>query len=125
MTRRTRRGATPAVEPLVVAAYQHALQELAQADIPLCGACLEASVLMHQYLRDRDAPVQLVRRESEVGGHWTVRTPQAEYDPTIATWPDAPRSAQGLYVVEGDSPHHDWPETEVDVPKAYAVWFGE
>ena len=111
---------------LVERAYQHALRELAQTGVDVNGACLEASVIMHKYLRDHGFCAKLVRREMpEGGGHWTVRVSEAEYDPTIAAWPDAPAGAQGLYVVEPHSPHYAWPETRVNVRGAYACWYGE
>ena len=113
------------VESLIQAAYQHALRELAQAGFDVNGACLEASVLMHKYLREHGVRAELVRREMPDGGHWTIRTPAGEYDPTISAWPNAPVRVRGLYLVEPDSPHHEWPETSVDEKRAYSFWYGE
>lgn len=113
------------IESLVQAAYQHALHELAQAGFDVNGACLEASVLMHKYLRRHGIRAELIRREHPDGGHWTIRTPAGEYDPTISAWHDAPRDATGLYRVSKSSPQHKWPETVVDEERAYAVWYGE
>lgn len=113
------------IKPSIQVAYQHALRELAQAGFDVDGACLEASVLMHEYLRRHGIRAELIRREMPDGGHWTVRVSGVEYDPTVATWRDAPRGAKGLYRIRKNSPHHRWPETRVDERKAYSIWYGE
>ena len=110
------------VDPVVLDAYEHALRELAEFGLSVDGACLEASVLMHQYLREHGIRAELVRREiPDAGGHWTVRTPAGEYDPTIMAWDGG---VPGLYTVRAESPHHEWPETKVDEARAYSMWFG-
>jgi len=73
----------------------------------LDGMCLEASAVLCHRLREEGEPAQMVRRWSdEHGGHWTVRTPAGEFDPTVSWWEDPP---PGSSVGEG-SPHLDWEE---------------
>jgi len=94
----------------------------------LNGYCIEASVLMHKYLKKRGVGVRLVRYKTAVGGHWTIRTPEGEFDPTIGCWPNAPRLARGakcdtLYPVTDQSPHRRWKQTPVSETTAYStVW---
>lgn len=94
--------------------------------ISLRGACVEASVELHRCLVAIGVPARLVRRENEGVGHWTVRTPRGEFDPTITSWNYAwarklgPRGS--LYKVRRDSPHLGWPEDpDVDEHLAYQI----
>jgi hypothetical protein len=89
------------------------------------GKCIEASVNMHKYLKDRGVNANLWRYVLPGGdGHWTLVTPAGEFDPTIACWKaGAPAgSACGeLYRVTGQSPHVAWQQDRhVDVKAAYA-----
>lgn len=93
----------------------------------LNGYCLEASVLMHKYLTKRGVEAKLVRYEDPaIGGHFTVRVPEGEFDPTIGCWPDAPKTAKcdALYPVTAHSPHRRrWRRTPVNTKVAYeSVW---
>jgi len=89
----------------------------------LDGYCLEASVVMVEYLRRRHIPdVQLCRRLCDGDGHWTIIVLQREYDPTCADWNTnrPPRAKPGsLYKVTKSSPHHQWPLTRVNQTTAY------
>jgi hypothetical protein len=93
----------------------------------LSGACLEASVLMHDWLQRHGLAADLVRRTiPELGGHWSVLVPGVgEFDPTIAFWPDAEAwgisGGPGLYHVRRGSPHGRWRRSSVDVCRAYEV----
>lgn len=91
----------------------------------LDGYCIEASVLMHKYLSRRGVRAKLVRYATPVGGHWTIRTPEGEFDPTIGCWSDRPPSAKcgALYAVTAKSPHRRWRKTRTNKRAAYsAVW---
>jgi hypothetical protein len=88
----------------------------------LDGYCLEASVVMVEFLRRRKvADVRLCRRLYNGHGHWTIIIHQQEYDPTCADWTNRPeRSNPGsLYKVTESSPHHQWPLTRVNETAAY------
>jgi hypothetical protein len=88
----------------------------------LDGYCLEASVVMVEYLlRRRVANVQLRRRLYDGDGHWTIILGQQEYDPTCADWTNPPaRTKPGsLYKITKSSPHHQCPLTRVNQTAAY------
>lgn len=109
-------------------AFQAARRYLAEEPsfCDLDGYCLEASVLMHKYLVKRGVDAKLVRYEDrKIGGHFTVRVPEGEFDPTIGCWKDAPRAAKCnvLYPVTPQSPHRRWRRTPVSEKAAYeSVW---
>ena len=85
--------------------------------------CLEACVVMVEYLHRHGQNAQLIRRDCGGDGHWTIQVNDAEYDPTCADWPDPPADSQAgnLYQVNSDSPHHRWPSTPVNRQIAYAT----
>lgn len=83
--------------------------------------CLEASVVMVEYLRRHQIQAQLIRREYNGDGHWTIKIDQIEYDPTCADWktPPAGSIAGQLYTVTNHSTHSAWPQTKVNETIAY------
>jgi hypothetical protein len=88
----------------------------------LDGYCLEASVVMVEYLRRHRVPkVELRRRLYEGDGHWTITIGEQEYDPTCTDWTNRPPRAKpgSLYKVTKSSPHHQWPPTRVNQTAAY------
>jgi len=110
------------VPTLYQAAYKYAVAEMAVDGIPMDGGCIEASVFMHKYLREHGKRVELVRRDlGGDEGHWTVRTSDGEFDPTIKFWKGG---RGGLKVVGKTDQHHRWPETAADERRAYATVFG-
>ena len=113
---------------LIRAAFQFAQSKIEDPDLD--GHCIEASVWMHQYLRQRGMAAELVRYELPTGegGHWTIRTPVGEFDPTIGHWKlraanevQRPKFARPgmLYSVTATSPHKTWAETEAIERYAY------
>ena len=119
-------------------AFQQALSALKETPgfTDLDGFCLEASVRMHKFLRERGFAARLVRYELPTGegGHWTVQTPEGEFDPTVGCWKlrganeePKPRGARcgRLYRVTDDSPHRRrWQRTQADARAAYETVFG-
>jgi hypothetical protein len=93
-------------------AYKDVLSALKDIGITnLDGMCLEASCLLCAAIRSCGQKATLIRRWSdEFGGHWSVKTPKGEFDPTIAYWDNAPANAiKGhLYKVTKNSPHANW-----------------
>jgi|GEM_PF-2822667 hypothetical protein len=88
----------------------------------LNGFCLEASVVIVEYLRRHHVKqVRLIRRNCADEGHWTFAINQQEYDPTGADWtnPSTGTTPGTIYKVTKHSPHHDWPATEVNERAAY------
>jgi hypothetical protein len=85
--------------------------------------CLEACVVMVEYLHRHGHHAQLIRRECQGDGHWTIHVDKAEYDPTCADWPNPPADSHPgtLYRVTNESPHHGWPRTRVNKQAAYAT----
>lgn len=108
----SRRGARP--PKYISQAYDYAKTELARTGCRVDGSCLEASVLMHKWLVEHGVDAKLVRYESpDFGGHWTVRTPAGEFDPTISAWPEAKRwGYRGLVRVSRNAPHTAWAEED-------------
>lgn len=109
---------------LVELAFLWALNELKTSNIPLDGACLEASALMVKWLRQKKIDASLIRRKlNDEEGHWTVWTPDGEVDPTIGAWSDRPRDSRPgvLYHVSPKSPHDNWPiDWDADIEGALA-----
>ena len=105
------------------------LQKAHRAAKLFCGTsnlktyCLEASVVIVEYLHRHGQNAKLIRRNCEGDGHWTIQVNESEYDPTCADWPDPPANSQAgtLYQVKSDSPHHHWPRTRVNRRIAYAT----
>lgn len=105
------------------------LQKAHRAAKLFCGTshlnsyCLEACVVMVEYLNRHGQDAHLIRRNCEGDGHWTIQVNDIEYDPTCAGWPDPPAdSSPGtLYQVNDASPHHRWHRTRVNREGAYAT----
>jgi len=117
-----RRRGTPSHESLYLDAYAHAVKEMASSGTPMDGGCIEASVLMHKYLREHGKRAELVRRDlGSDEGHWTIRTSDGEFDPTINFWNGG---RGGLRIVRKSDPHRQWPETTADERGAYSTVFG-
>lgn len=91
----------------------------------LDGACLEASVLFRNLIRQKGMAADLVRYETSFGGHWAVRTPVGVYDPTIGWWSKRPKGVAKmvLHQVGPSSPHTKWKEDlQVDTKAAEEVF---
>jgi hypothetical protein len=106
------------------------LQKAHRAAKLFCGTsnlntfCLEASVVMVEYLHRHGHPhAHLIRRNCDGDGHWTIQLNKVEYDPTCADWPDPPPDSipRTLYQVTQESPHHAWPRTRVNMQAAYEI----
>jgi hypothetical protein len=123
---------------LTLEAFRWARQELAKTPgfCDLDGFCIDASVMMHKYLRDHGVRARLVRYELPTGegGHWTIETSEGEFDPTVGCWKlrgvgeePRPRGARcdALYPVTESSPHRRrWRRTRVVERTAYETVFG-
>jgi len=86
--------------------------------------CLEASVIIAEYLRRHHVEhVRLIRRNSAGEGHWNFAINQQEYDPTCADWTNPPTSTVpgSIYEITEHSPHHAWPLTRVNNQAAYEI----
>jgi hypothetical protein len=90
----------------------------------LDGYCLEASVIIVEYLRRHHVEqVRLIRRNYGGEGHWNFAINQQEYDPTCADWTNPPTGTVpgSIYKITEHSPHHACPRTRVNNQAAYEI----
>ena len=88
------------------------------------GMCVESAATMWNYVKMHGGNAELRRYTMSDGenGHWTVKTDEGEFDPTIACWDEPSKRAffphgfstqldvkcGELYQVTTKSPHQAW-----------------